>query len=99
MERQSLIGKRIPRIDGIPKVCGSALYTDDIKLPGMLYGKIVRSPIPHGRIINIDTSRVKRLRGVKAIVTGRDLGKGYGIYRIIGREELLDEYALAIDKV
>ena len=75
----SVIGKRKPRKDGIAKVTGDARYADDLKLPGMLFGKILRSPHPHARIVNIDTSRARRLSGVKAVITGKDTaGLPYG---------------------
>jgi len=67
-----LIGKRIPRIDGTVKVTGEAKYTVDIQLPGMLCAKVLRSPLPHARIVHIDTSRAEKMAGVKAVITGRD---------------------------
>ncbi len=67
------IGKSLPRSDGLEKVTGQALYLNDIVLPGMLYGKILRSPIAHGKIVKIDTSRVKNLSEVKAVITAEDL--------------------------
>ncbi len=67
-----MIGKRIPRIDGPVKVTGEATYTVDIQLPGMLCAKILRSPFPHAKILNIDISKALKIRGVKAIITGRD---------------------------
>jgi 4-hydroxybenzoyl-CoA reductase subunit alpha len=74
------------------------MYTVDMKLPGMLYGKILRSPYPHARIIDIDTSRAEKLPGVKAVIAGKDtLGVKYGTFVI--RLEFLDKYALAMDKV
>ncbi len=66
------VGLRIPRRDGPDKVTGRAAYTVDIKLPGMLVGRILRSPYPHARILNIDTSRAEVLKGVKAVITARD---------------------------
>ncbi|MBL8193048.1 MAG: molybdopterin-dependent oxidoreductase, partial [Blastocatellia bacterium] len=90
----SVIGKSAPMIDGVPKVIGTAIYADDIKLPGMLYGKILRSPHAHARIVKIDTSRALALPGVKAIITGKDTPIKYGILPI-GQ----DETALAVDKV
>jgi 4-hydroxybenzoyl-CoA reductase subunit alpha len=72
MKEYSVIGKRFPRLDGREKVTGQAQYVADIALPGMLYGKILRSPYPHARIINIDTRQAEQLPGVKAIVTGKD---------------------------
>ena len=80
MERESsVIGTRLRRIDGIDKASGRAVYTDDIALPGMLHGKILRSPHPHARIVSIDTSEAESLPGVHAVVTGRDLPTKYGI--------------------
>jgi 4-hydroxybenzoyl-CoA reductase subunit alpha len=73
-EKFSAVGKRQPRLDGALKASGRAEFTDDVLLPGMLYGKIVRSSIPHGKIINIDTSLAEKLPGVKAVITHRDSG-------------------------
>jgi 4-hydroxybenzoyl-CoA reductase subunit alpha len=79
----------------VAKATGDAEYTDDMVLPRMLYGKILRSPYPHARIIDIDTSRAENLPGVKAVITGKDTpGRKYGVF---GRTA--DQYALAIDKV
>ncbi len=66
------VGQRIPRKDGPEKVTGRAKYTGDIHMPGMLIGRILRSPHPHARILNIDTSRAEQLTGVKAVITARD---------------------------
>ncbi len=71
-----ILGKRIPRTDYLRKVTGQAIYTADIKLPKMLYAKVLRSPLPHAKILNIDVSRALKLPGVKAVVTGFD---GYGV--------------------
>ncbi len=73
-DQYRIIGKRLPRIDGPIKATGRALYTDDIVLPGMLYGKIVRSSIPRGRILKIDTSGAEEMPGVRAIITHQDIG-------------------------
>ncbi len=79
VDSYSVIGKRKPRLDGVAKVTGEAKYSDDLNLPGMLWGKILRSPHPHARIVGIDTERAKRLPGVRAVVTGQDtLGIPYG---------------------
>ncbi|MCK4792830.1 MAG: molybdopterin-dependent oxidoreductase [Desulfobacteraceae bacterium] len=72
MEEYSVVGKRIPNRDSVEKVKGSAIFIDDIKLKGMLYGKILRSPLPHAKIANIDVSKAQKLIGVKAIITGKD---------------------------
>ncbi len=75
----SVIGQRQPLITAAAKATGEARYSDDLTFPGMLYGKILRSPHPHARIVHIDTSRAKRLPGVKAVVTGEDTpGISYG---------------------
>jgi 4-hydroxybenzoyl-CoA reductase subunit alpha len=66
------VGQRIPRKDGPEKVTGRAKYTGDIRMPGMLIGRILRSPHPHAHILNIDTSRAEQLNGVKAVITARD---------------------------
>lgn len=72
--RHSVIGKRQPKLDAPLKASGRSLFTDDIRLPGMLHGKIVRSPIARGKIVSIDTSRAERLPGVRAVITHRDTG-------------------------
>jgi len=72
MEQHSAVGKRIPHRDAVDKVKGSAIFTNDIKLKGMLYCKILRSPLPHARIINIDVSKAEKLIGVKAVLTYKD---------------------------
>ncbi len=64
-----VVGKRQPRLDGRDKVSGRSVFTDDLTLPGMLHGKVVRSPYARARIVNIDTSKAARLPGVKAILT------------------------------
>ena len=65
MKPFATIGKDVPRTDAREKATGAAAYTDDMKLPGMLYGRLLRSPLPHARIVNIDTRRAARLPGVK----------------------------------
>ncbi|MGB2695042.1 MAG: molybdopterin cofactor-binding domain-containing protein, partial [Dehalococcoidia bacterium] len=68
-----VIGTRPVRPDGIDKVTGRAQYGADIRLPGMLHGRILRSPHAHANIKRIDTSKAEALEGVKAIVTGADM--------------------------
>ena len=98
MSKYSVIGTRVHRVDGPEKVTGSAKYTFDIVLPNMLYGKILRSPHPHAKILNIDTSQAEKLIGVKAVVTGKDtLGRKQGIWRRF--PELCDEEILCRTKV
>ena len=67
------VGTRPVRPDGVPKVTGAAKFGADYYLPGMLYGKVLRSPHAHARIRSIDTSRAEALPGVKAVITGVDL--------------------------
>ena len=67
------VGRRPVRPDGVPKVTGAAKFGADYHLPGMLYGKVLRSPHAHARIRSIDTSRAAALPGVKAVMTGADL--------------------------
>ena len=73
VKRFKWVGSRPIRPDGVPKVTGRALYGADLKLPGMLYGKILRSPHAHARIKSIDTSAAEALPGVKAVMTAADL--------------------------
>src|SRR3972149_11326108 len=95
MEEYSVIGKRLPRIDGPIKTTGEAKYTADISLPGMLHGKILRSPFAHARIHHLETSRAERLMGVRAVVVGKDFGNfKYGFL-----PTTRDESPLALDKV
>jgi len=91
----NVVGTRVPMLDAALKAKGAALFTDDLVLPGMLFGKILRSHLPHARILHIDTSKAEKLPGVKGVVTGRDIpDRQYGIVPMAK-----DEYALAKDKV
>ena len=67
------VGTRPVRPDGVPKVTGAAKFGADYYLPGMLYGRVLRSPHAHARIRSIDTSRAAAMPGVKAVMTGADL--------------------------
>jgi xanthine dehydrogenase YagR molybdenum-binding subunit len=69
------VGKSTPRIDGPERVTGKALYTADVQLPGMLYGKILRSPHPHAKIKKIDTRKAERLPGVRAVLSSQNTPK------------------------
>ncbi len=86
------VGTSSVRVDARDKVMGKATYIDDLRLPGMLYGKVLRSRYAHARILSIDASQAEKLLGVKAVVTGRDLDFLHG-------ESLMDEPFLARDKV
>ncbi|MFZ7111422.1 MAG: xanthine dehydrogenase family protein molybdopterin-binding subunit [Desulfatiglandales bacterium] len=95
MEAYSVIGKRIPRVDGRAKVTGEAKYAADYEMPGMLWCKILRSPHAHAKILNIDTSRAERLPGVKGVLTGKDF---HG-WRWGWMPKTRDEAPLADDRV
>lgn len=95
MEEYSVIGKRVPRVDAREKVTGAAKYAADYSLPGMLWCKVLRSPYPHARILNIDTSKAEKLSGVKGLVTGKDFGGWTWGWMLTTR----DEPPLAVDKV
>jgi 4-hydroxybenzoyl-CoA reductase alpha subunit len=95
MEEYSVIGKRVPRVDGRVKVTGEAKYAADYELPGMLWCKMARSPYAHAKIVNIDTSRAEKLAGVKAICTGKD----FGGWKWGWMPKTRDESPLAVDKV
>ncbi len=88
------IGKRRPLVDARGKVTGEAVYTDDLKLPGMLVGKVLRSPVAHARIVRLDTSRAEAIPGVRAVATARDSAVSFGVLPLSH-----DETAFAVDKV
>jgi xanthine dehydrogenase YagR molybdenum-binding subunit len=71
-DNPTVIGTHVNRIDGPDKVTGRAKYTFDINRPGMLYGKMVRSPYPHARVVSVDLSAATRMPGVKAALLVRD---------------------------
>ena len=67
-----VLGRNTPKVDAIDKVTGQAKFGADVKLPGTLSGKVLRSPHAHARITSIDTARAKALPGVRAVITSRD---------------------------
>jgi len=69
---KQVVGNPTPRIEGELKVSGQAQYAVDVTLPGMAWGKLLRSPIASGKIKRIDTSKAERLNGVRAVITGAD---------------------------
>lgn len=75
VEELSVVGKPIIQPDAISKVTGSAKYSADIKMPGLLVGKVLRSPFPHAEIIRINKNRAEKLPGVEAVITLDDLPK------------------------
>ncbi len=91
----SVVGKRLPKIDAPDKATGRAVYTDDIVLPNMLYGKLLLSPVAHAKIKSINTTKAKALKGVKAVLTGADVPDvSWGT-----SPPRYDEFILAKDKV
>jgi 4-hydroxybenzoyl-CoA reductase alpha subunit len=90
-----VVGQPTPKKDGTLKALGGAEYADDISMPGMLHGKLLRSPHSHARIVRIETSRAEALPGVRAIVTGKDFpGIKYG-----NLPQTRDYLPLAVDTV
>lgn len=82
MQNLCAVGKRIPKIDAVEKATGRAHYIQDLKLPGMLHGKILYSKFPHARIVKIDASKAKALPGVRAVITGADIPEiKMGVYK------------------
>ncbi|HLA27943.1 MAG TPA: xanthine dehydrogenase family protein molybdopterin-binding subunit [Syntrophales bacterium] len=101
MEKYSVIGKSLPRVDAVVKATGEAKYTADMPHSGMLHGKILRSPYPHARVLMIDTTKAERLLGVKAVITGKDITNiPHGPARAAPAPPWFkDKFALAKEKV
>jgi 4-hydroxybenzoyl-CoA reductase alpha subunit len=94
-KRFSVVGQPLPKIDAWGKVTGDTRYADDLVLPRMAFGKLLRSPHAHARITRIDTTRAKPVPGVYAVITGADLPRvKFGILPVSQ-----DEEALCSDKV
>jgi 4-hydroxybenzoyl-CoA reductase subunit alpha len=83
------IGTYVPMVDGPEKVSGRAKYTADLVLPGMLAGRILRSPYSHAEILEMDVSEAAKLPGVRAIVTGADCDKCFGVLPVARTEHVL----------
>src|SRR6266478_3124844 len=66
-QHRTLIGTRVTRVDSPAKVSGQAKYTYDVHRPGMLYGKVLRCPYPHAKVVSVDTSAAEKIPGVKAV--------------------------------
>src|SRR5215510_8040319 len=88
-----IIGKPIGRVDGIEKVSGAARYSGDVAVPGLVWGKALRGPLPHARIVRIDATRASALPGVLAVLTAQDLPD-----ILVGRR-MFDMPMLARDRV
>ena len=79
MDNFTIVGQKIPKIDAPVKATGDALYIQDIKVSGMLHGKILYSKYPHARILKLDTSKAQTLPGVRAVVTAADMPPNFRI--------------------
>lgn len=86
----STIGNTTPRVDAVERVTGQAKYTHDIKLPGMLYARVLRSPHPHARILSIDTREASRLPGVQAVITHETAHVVWGAGAVAGGRQYDD---------
>lgn len=95
MGNYNIINTTLPRVDARAKVTGDARYADDLSMPTMLYGAILHSPLAHAKILNIDTSRARKLPGVKEIITAKEAGSiKFGV-----SPARYDETMLCVDKV
>jgi CO/xanthine dehydrogenase Mo-binding subunit len=93
MQKKQVVGTSVPRKDALDKVTGAAKFVDDLKFgPALLHAKLLRSPHPHAKILNIDTSEAEKLPGVRAIVTGKEFPNYIGLY-------IVDRSLYAVDKV
>lgn len=92
MPSLTYVGTSVPRKEAVEKVTGGAKFIEDLCIGPMLYAKIKKSPISHGRIKRIDTSKAERHPGVKAVITGKDFPNRVGLY-------LIDRTFFAVDKV
>jgi CO/xanthine dehydrogenase Mo-binding subunit len=73
MAEYNIVGTSVPRAEGTDKVSGRTVYAADVKVSGLLWGKILRSPHPHARIRRVDTARARQAPGVRAVITGEDV--------------------------
>ena len=98
-EHRTLIGKRISRVDSPAKVSGQAKYTYDVHRPGMLYGKVLRSPYAHAKLVSVDISVAEKMPGVKAVHVVQEPGstiywEGDEIVAVAAVDELTAEDAV-----
>jgi len=93
-EPHNLVGKPFRRVDGRAKVTGSTLFADDLSFPRMCHMRLVRSTVPHARIVSIDTSEAGKVDGVLGFLTGDEMPETFGILPVSQ-----DEHALCPDKV
>ena len=92
METFKVIGEVVPRVDGEVKAKGVAVFGADLQLPGMLHGRILRSPHPHAKVMEVDVTKARRVPGVVGVITGKDVPYLYG-------RSIDDQPFLAIDRV
>jgi 4-hydroxybenzoyl-CoA reductase alpha subunit len=92
--KMNIIGHARRRVDGRAKVTGQTRFADDLDLPRMLAGKLLRSSVPHARIVRIDTSKAEAYAGVHLVLTGKTFPIPYGVLPVSH-----DEHALCPDKV
>lgn len=90
----ALLGKVLKRRDALDKALGRAVYAGDMELPGMLYGRALRSKYPHARLLGIRTERARQVPGVRAVLTAADI-PGINRYGLV----YLDQPVIADDKV
>ena len=90
MANYRVIGKPVERVDGPEMLTGQAVYGPDVKLPGMLWGKILRSPIPHGKVLRVDVDKARNHPGVKAVIAAKDVPARALRLRRRGRAYLCD---------
>ncbi len=82
MQNLCSVGKRVPKLDAVDKATGRVKYIQDLKVPGMLYGKILYSKYAHAKIVKIDASGARELPGVLAVLTGEDVPEiAMGVYK------------------
>jgi xanthine dehydrogenase molybdenum-binding subunit len=79
MKDHTVVGQKIPKRDAPLKATGGAVYIQDLKVPGMLHGKILYSRHPHARIVKLDTSKAEKLPGVRAVITAADMPETFRI--------------------
>ncbi|MCK6459595.1 MAG: molybdopterin-dependent oxidoreductase, partial [Planctomycetes bacterium] len=94
MANYRIIGKALPKVDGLAKCTGQTRFADDLSLPRMLHCKLHRSDVPHARILRIDTSEAEAMPGVVAVLTGQEMPIPFGILPVSE-----DEHALCLDRV
>src|SRR6185503_285181 len=74
-----VVGSPRPLLDAMDRAAGSVRFVEDLRFPGMLHGRFLRSPHAHARILAVDASRALAIPGVHAVITGRDAPRRYGV--------------------